>query len=415
MTANFVQANGNAAQQVITGGSVSADLDDVFLSNQYLLDRLVGSTLYGWGDNGSGSVGVGSTTPTGYSSPVQVGAINTWAQVATASYDVAAASVIAIRGDGTLWAWGTNAYGQLGNNNTVYYSSPIQVGTLTDWKSVVVSGGSTPVGTALAIKNNYSLWAWGNNNAGQIGNGNRTNLSSPVQIGTLTNWRSVAVSQTTSLAIKLDGTLWGWGDNGSGTIGDSTTVNKSSPVQVGTLTNWQSIAGAGFSSYAIKKDGTLWAWGSNIYGQLGIPGGLTTTYSSPTQIGSLTNWASIAAGSTNITGNFVVAIKTDGTLWAWGANNVGQLGINNTTNYSSPIQVGTLTNWKYVVANAGSGSGAVLAIKTDGTLWAWGNNGSGQLGLGNTTNRSSPVQVGTLSNWRIVSLSQTSFGIAYNT
>jgi alpha-tubulin suppressor-like RCC1 family protein len=156
------------------------------------------------------------------------------------------------------------------------------------------------------------------------------------------------------------------------------------------LTNWLLVSASYEASVAIKTNGTLWTWGSNNYGQLGL--GNTTNYSSPKQVGALTNWSKVEFSSS---GYSVIAIKTDGTLWTWGFGGNGVLGLNNTTNYSSPKQIGALTTW----SNAVSGTFFVLANKTDGTLWSWGYNAQGQLGLGNTTYYSSPKQIGALTTW----------------
>jgi alpha-tubulin suppressor-like RCC1 family protein len=168
-------------------------------------------------------------------------------------------------------------------------------------------------------------------------------------------------------------------------------------VQVGVLTNWLNLSAGYYNTLASKTDGTLWSWGRGSFGCLGL--GNTTNYSSPKQIGALTSWLNVA--SAYFAG---FAIKTNGTAWAWGQNNVGQLGQGNTTNYSSPMQIGALTNWSTISStpSLGGSSTAVLAIKTDDTLWAWGSNAQGQLGSGNLIDRSSPVQVGALSTWESV-------------
>ena len=145
---------------------------------------------------------------------------------------------------------------------------------------------------------------------------------------------------------------------------------------------------------AIKTDGTMWSWGNNDNGRLGL--GDTTNQSSPVQIGALTTWSSVSCGG--YTG-FAAAIKTDGTMWSWGNNGSGRLGLGDTTNRSSPVQIGDLTTWS-IVSSKGF---RAHAIKTDGTLWSWGANGSGRLGLGNTTTYSSPKQIGSSTNWRSVS------------
>ena len=244
-----------------------------------------------------------------------------------------------------------------------------------------------------------TLWASGTNNFGQLGQGHTTNRSSPVQIGALTTWAEVCGGeQNMAMAVKTDGTLWSWGANSAGQLGLGNTTNYSSPKQVGALATWSKVTAIGSASLSLKTDGTLWAWGYNAQGQLGQ--GNTTNTSSPVQVGGLTNWSAIA----NSVGGSVFALKTDGTLWAWGGNPYGELGTNNTTYYSSPVQIGALTTWSKVAGGSRTGQ----AIKTDGTLWTWGRNASGQLGQGNTTDYSSPVQIGALTTWSVLGNQNTS-------
>jgi alpha-tubulin suppressor-like RCC1 family protein len=236
------------------------------------------------------------------------------------------------------------------------------------------------------------LWTWGTNTLGQLGLNNTTNYSSPKQLGSLTNWSSVSCGYYVTGAIKTDGTLWTWGYNGYGTLGYGNTTYYSSPKQVGALTTWSFVAAGNLSMFAIKTDGTLWAWGSNSSGQLAL--GNTTSYSSPKQVGALTNWSFISPAC--YTNEFVLALKTNGTAWAWGYNDYGTLAIPPSAPKSSPIQIGSLTTWYKVSA----GGLAAYGIATDGTAWAWGYNTSyGALGLGDTTNRSSPTQIGSLTTW----------------
>ena len=345
--------------------------------------------LYSWGQNTQGPLGLGNRT--NYSSPKQVGNLTNWSKIsANAYYD----SSLAIKTDGTLWAWGDNTYGALGLGNTTSYSSPKQVGSLTNWSSVVLCGSNQNF--AFGIKTDGSLWAWGFNSAGQLGLGNTTYYSSPKQVGSLTNWLTVAGGYLTSIATKTDGTLWTWGSGQYGSLGLGNTTNYSSPKQVGALTNWLSVTASYKWSIATKTDGTLWAWGTNYFGALGT--GNLNNYSSPKQIGALTNWKTVVSGNYG-----VYALKTDGTLWAWGRNQFGQLGLGNITSYSSPMQVGSLTNWTLIATSAASAS--ILAIQSNGTLWGWGRGGNGALGLGNTTNYSSPKQVGSLTTWLSVASS----------
>ena len=348
--------------------------------------------LWSWGRNNFGQLGLENTTNT--SSPSQIGALTTWSAISGTHGNHS----ISIKTDGTMWSWGRNNFGQLGLGNTTNRSSPVQVGALTNW--LTVSSGYTH---SIAIKTNGTIWSWGDNSEhGQLGLGNTTNVSSPTQIGALTNWSKIGVGMFHNLAIKTDGTLWGWGNNnynGSLGLGNKTT-SYSSPKQIGSLTTWSSVSAGGYNSHAIKTDGTLWSWGSGGNGRLGLED--TTERLSPVQVGSSTNWSSISAGS-----NHVLAVKTDGTMWSWGYNSYsdrgGRLGLGDTVHRSSPSQIGSLTTW----SNISAGDTHSMAIKTDGTMWSWGANYSyGQLGQGNTTHRSSPVQIGALTTWLKVSASR---------
>ena len=338
--------------------------------------------LYSWGRNNSGKLGLGNITS--YSSPKQVGSGSSW----SLSYPgVGYQARILIKPDNTLWAWGSNAVGTLGLGDITNRSSPVQVGALTNW--LVVACSLYSVG---AVKTDGTLWTWGFNPDGQLGLGNITYYSSPKQVGALTAWSKISASNFMA-AIKTDGTLWSWGRNNFGQLGLGDITNRSSPVQVGALTNWSNVSCSGNFALATKTDGTLWAWGINADGELAQ--GNVINRSSPVQVGALTTWLTIASGYSST----AAVIKTDGTLWTWGQNAHGQLGLGNTTYYSSPKQVGALTTW----LNIGSGNQHTLATKTDGTLWSWGRNQHGQLGLGNTTSYSSPKQVGSLTSWLKVS------------
>jgi alpha-tubulin suppressor-like RCC1 family protein len=359
------------------------------------------SKLYVWGINGSGILGLSDTTYR--SSPTQLGTGINWSTISTRGL-----STLATKTDGTLWAWGRPGYTVLGTNDSgVYRSSPVQVGADTNWSKVSQSGSH-----AMAIKTNGTLWAWGKNDYGQLGlNSVNTPVyrgrSSPVQIGTDNNWSSVSTSEDITAAIKTNGTLWTWGRAQPGSSSNvpmlgrpnATNTNTSSPVQVGTDTNWSKVdIGIGVAM-AIKTNGTLWTWGA------GRALGLNLNYvyrSEPSQLGSLTTWSDAAVNRQSRFSAFSVALRTDGTLWSWGAGTEGPLGLNNSANRSSPVQIAG-TNWASIATDD---LRAAAAIKTDGTLWTWGDNFNGNLGLNDRTYRSSPVQVGTRTNWSLVSMGE---------
>ncbi|MDR2560491.1 MAG: Ig-like domain-containing protein [Holophagales bacterium] len=309
---------------------------------------------------------------------------------------------LAIKSDGTLWAWGNNYHGQLGDDTTTDKRTPVQVGTDKDWVAVTAGGYHT-----LAIKSDNTLWAWGRNSSGQLGDGTRTSRETPVQIGT-DKWVAVAAGYEHTLAIKSDNTLWAWGRNQYGQLGDGTTTAiRTAPIQVGTDKTWKAVSAGTYHTVAIKSEGTLWAWGLNSVGQLGQGSGASVLDQTPTPIQVTTDktWAAVSAGL-----NFTMAIKSDSaksenTLWAWGYNEYGQLGISSKTNRNAPVQVGTDKTWK--AASAGFDSRTV-AIKSDGSLWVWGDNQDGHLGLGDITDAtvSQPTSMDSDKTWTAMSLGE---------
>lgn len=279
-------------------------------------------TLWSWGSNNYGQLGDGTTTNNS-TTPIQIGTDANWVSVAAGNYHS-----LALKSDGTLWAWGYNSNGQLGDGKQVFRSTvPIQVGADTDWQSI-----SAGVYFTVALKSNGTLWTWGYNVYGELGNGSTAQNTVPMQIGSDTNWRSIAAGDYHTLALKSDGTLWAWGYNVFGQVG--ITPNSYAPNQIGTDSNWASISAGTHHSAAVKSDGTLWTWG---YGGM-LGDGTTINSLVPVQIGSA-DWGYIEAGSYHTT-----AIKRDGTLWSWGSNSYGQLGNWNTTYSLVPLVIMSTTN-----------------------------------------------------------------------
>jgi alpha-tubulin suppressor-like RCC1 family protein len=347
---------------------------------------------------------------------------------------------IALKSNGTLWAWGNNDNGAVGDNTIINRSSPVQIGTDTDWTFISAGAFHT-----LALKSNGTLWNWGSGFTGQLPDGRIANLSSPTQVGSLTNWSKIYSGRFHSVAINTSGEIYTVGLNSSIAI----TVNefsRSSPVQIGTDTDWSDISAYSNNSGAIKTNGTLWVWGNNSEGQLGQNDRFSR--SSPTQVGTGTDWSYFPklgarrwglmatktngttwgsgygfdgayADDTNITrsspiqigsiawskitsGFHTIGMDSSGSLYSWNQSSGNSAILGRETelgqNRSSPVQVGSATNW----VSSSLGSNHTMAIKTDGTLWGWGNNTAFQMGDGTQRSRSSPVQIGTASGYKFV-------------
>ena len=343
------------------------------------------TSVWAWGYNAQGQLGDGTTT--NRSSPVSVvGGFTDWCQVSASSKHT-----LGVRANGTAWGWGFAYSGQLGDGLAdSNKSSPVSVvGGFTDWRQV--SAGYLH---GLGLRTNGSLWAWGENLCGALGDGTVTNKSSPVSVvGGFTDWCQISAGQRFSAAVRSNGSIWTWGCNTFGQLGDGTTVSRSSPVSVvGGFTNWCQVSAGTSHIIGIRTNGTLWAWGSNTQGQLG-DGGFTASRLSPVSVvGGFTDWCQV---SNSYSPSF--AIRTNGTAWGWGYNASGQLGNNSTVARSSPVSVvGGFTDWCQVSA----GSSHTIGLRTNGTLWAWGSNNSGNLGNNSTTSRSSPVSVvGGFNDW----------------
>jgi alpha-tubulin suppressor-like RCC1 family protein len=366
--------------------SPEGDIENYFVNEYWLIDQYVGDTLWTWGAGTAGQLGDNSDVSR--STPVTTSAGGTnWNQVACTPNVTAA-----IKTDGTLWTWGNGSNGKLGDNQISERRTPVTTfAGGTNWKQV--DGGFN---YTAAIKTDGTLWTWGTGSTGRLGNNNTTDICTPVTtFAGGTNWKQVACGNAFAAAIKTDGTLWTWGNNSFGTLGTNNTTARSTPVTTfAGGTNWKQVSGGEDHTAAIKTDGTLWTWGRNAYGNLGD--NTTTTRNTPvTTFAGGTNWKQVSCGQ-----DHTVAIKTDGTLWTWGRNNNGQLGNNTTINRTTPVTTFTGgTNWKQVAG----GISNTAAIKTDGTLWTWGFNVSGNIGNNTSITRSTPVTAFTGgNNWKQV-------------
>ena len=349
--------------------------------------------MWAWGNNTYGTLAQNDHGPgndTARSSPIQISGTN-WAATELNLYRtiVNNAEYLSIKSDGTMWAWGDGGDGGLAQNNRTDYSSPIQIGSGTDWSRV--SNGPSTMSRHHAIKTDGTLWSWGENTSGCLAINQPANIrfSSPVQVPG-TTWKEVNASENLFAGIKTDGTLWICGDNNDGQQmnGQPSNVHISSPVQV-PGTDWDHVYSGKYAYWVMKTDKTLWNWGYNGKGQLGH-NQQGNSLTSPQQVPG--TWKQLSGGS-----YITAAIKTDNTLWMWGDNNQGVIAQNDSADagnpgYSSPVQIPG-TNWSWVSCSANAL--AAYATKSDGTLWAWGGNPGGMLGLnqGPGNDRSSPVQV----------------------
>lgn len=452
VTDNFQAQSSTATQRKIASGF------------NHILAIKPDNTLWVWGGNDSGQVGIGSTTPT--SKPILLG--SGYLAVAAGSHHS-----LALRTDGSLWAWGGNEYGQLGVGDTSNRLVPVQI----PGKYQAIFGGGVQ---SFAIDSEGKLWGWGRNDDGAVGDGTQTNALRPVVIPFGTGFTTISTGSLYSptahtVGLKADGSLWGWGSNAYGQLmdskvpniltpvqlgqgfkyvaagygrtatitaangalnirglndygqlGDGTFVNRSSPYTIGV--GFSQVALGNTSTYALKEDGALYSWGMNWYGQLA--NGTFQYTITPAQVDSgvmeiasgflhgvarkadlrLYTWGSnpdgrlgdgslIQSPSPILVGNgfskiaastnyFALALKSDGSLLSAGTNDQGQLGLGDGVKRSIFTLIGT----GFTDMAAGDYHG--LAVKQDETLWAWGLNPQGQLGNGGTDQQNKPIQIG---------------------
>ncbi|MBI5206231.1 MAG: Ig-like domain-containing protein, partial [Candidatus Firestonebacteria bacterium] len=474
---------GGASIAIPTQVGTDANWRAVSNGNVHVIALKSNNTLWAWGENYYNQLGDGTTIEK--LTPTQIGTDTNWLKISTGFEHNTA-----IKTNGTLWVWGRNYYGQLGDGTKVDKSVPTQIGTDTDWKSVAAGYEHT-----VAIKNNGTLWTWGRNNFGQLGIGTNQDTSIPIQVGTDTDWENIDTGYGYIIALKTDGTLWSWGWNAMGQLGNNVNEDKNIPAKIGTDIDWSIIACGWYHSFAVKDNGELWTFGYNTYGGLGLE--MFAYKRTFEQVGMDTDWRIIKAGGTHsillknngtlwscggntkgelgegswiskklleqigldndwlaagagerhtiilksngtlwgtgynyygqvgdgtvqnnvgtlkqigtdstwidisLGDGFTIALKNDSTIWGWGRNYYGQLGIGTNQDTSLPTQIGTNNNWIEIA----TGKSFTLALKSDNTLWTWGYNEYGELGDGTTIHKNVPIQIGSDENWASISAS----------
>ncbi len=329
------------------------------------------STIWCWGSGSRGRTGHGDTEMR--TEPEKVGSDSDWSMISAGR-----THTCALRHDGTLWCWGEGDQGRLGTGNESNQTSPKQVQSNSDW-SYISSGSYHSCG----LREDGTLWCWGGNEYEQRGYGGADGVMLPQQVGSDSDWDAVSASFAHTCAIRQNNTLWCWGGgNEYGQLGMGDHATRSTPSQVGSDSDWAYISSGRRHTCATRTDGTLWCWGSNGNGQLGQGSSSSSEYLTPTQVESHSDWESVVAFNYHTCG-----IRQGGTLWCWGWNDFGQTGQGNTEDWYSPQQVDESYPWKSTATGSTSHS---CAIQQTGTLWCWGRGDQGRLGLGDEEDKHMP-------------------------
>lgn len=346
--------------------------NNIYLGGGYTLALKDDGTLWATGSNNWSQLGIGTTSGTGVLSFTQINNDTNW-QTISAGYNHTAA----IKTDGSLWVWGSNQMGQLGlGSNATSVAVPTRVGNGFNWQTIVAGSYIT-----VGIKTDGTLWTWGINHSGELGLGHYYgDENRPVQVGQDNDWQNVWAGNGRAIAQKTNGSVYVWGNNSAGQLGNGTTTNSNVPVLI-EGNNWDNFYVGGSHTLALKNDGTLWGWGYNWDGQLGT--GTTTNVTSPVQIGTDT-WIMASAGE-----NASAGIKSNGTAWTWGSYENYQLGTGAHTDALTPVQIGNENNWQFIGV---SPSRHMFAMSNTST-YAWGSNG-GALGNNDYSLQEFPIEVG---------------------
>ncbi|MGE5673171.1 MAG: stalk domain-containing protein [Mycobacterium leprae] len=332
-------------------------------------------SVWAWGDDSYGQLGIGKkgmeTAPVQLTAPTGVKAIS-------AGYQ----HTLAVTSDGKVWAWGGNDYGQLGaGRDTSFSLSPLAVAGLTDATAVAAGNGFS-----LVLKKDGTVWAWGKNLNGQLGSAG-SDSAKPIRVSGLTGITAIAAGTKHALALSSSGEVWTWGSGEYGQLGNNKYDDTYTAAKVPGLADVVAISAGERHSLVLKKDGTVWAWGDNQWGQVGLPAGKAGS-AKPVQIGGVSNIVSIAAGARHN-----LALQADGTVVAWGRGTTGQLGNGIDADSTTPV---TISRLDPAVA-IGAGWDHSLAVTADGTVWNWGDCSYGQLGIGGRVSKNTPVQAGSIS------------------
>lgn len=380
LVSSYASRGGEAVYTLVDDVSYSpmpvAKWTAVAAGKAYSLALRGDGSLWAWGANARGQLGLNDVQ--GRNQPVKLPG-NDWSAV-SAGLEHA----LALKSDGSLWAWGQNLTGQLGDGSTTQRNAPVRVGSDSDWLALA-AGADHSMGIRreqVMMGERRSLWAWGGNTFGQLGDANLSGRNQPAPVPDMAQLRAVAAGEGYSLAQDSYGALFGWGYNGFGQLGQGDTQARSVVTRIdafGQLT--ATSAGSGHVVLPDISGNLLRTWGMNDHGQLG--NGQTANAATPQKVSAA--WRDSAAAG----GQHTVALQNGNTLWAWGRNSDGQLGDGSTTDRALPTRIGTDVDWAQVAA----GFAHTLAIKQDGSLWAWGRNVEGQLGLRSTASQSRPQPV----------------------